>query len=301
MNDTIAAVVVTYNRKALLLDCIKSLIGQVLNCDIYIVDNDSTDGTYDYIKDILTKYSNIHYCKLNRNIGGAGGFNYGIKWVMQFDYKFIWLMDDDCIPMKNALEELMHADLILNSHYGYLASEVLWIDQSLCKMNIPKYKRYFHNISRYPRLKQATFVSLLIKTEVIKIVGLPIKDFFIWGDDIEYTRRISQKYKFPSYYVSNSKVIHCMKDNKGSNIAIDTMDRLYRYELAYRNEFYLYRQEGLIGIFYYHLKIIYNCLKIIILAKNNKLKRLKILFNGYQYGFKFKPKVEFMRIKNDKQ
>ena len=41
--------------------------------------------------------------------------------------------------------------------------------------------------------EQATFVSLLLRAATVQKVGLPIKEFFIWGDDIEYTRRIARR------------------------------------------------------------------------------------------------------------
>ena len=69
------------------------------------------------------------------------------------------------------------------------------------------------------------------------------KEFFIWTDDWEYTRRISRKYK--CYVVTDSEVIHKTKSNIGANIAIDSEDRIERYRYAYRNEMYLYKREGL--------------------------------------------------------
>ena len=47
------------------------------------------------------------------------------------------------------------------------------------------------SLENYSEIIMATFVSLFIKAETIRKVGLPIKDFFIWSDDLEYTRRIS--------------------------------------------------------------------------------------------------------------
>lgn len=292
-NSNTIAVVVTYNRKELLYECIEALLEQIYSCDILIVDNNSTDGTYEYIKNLILSNPSIKYIRLEENIGGAGGFNYGIKQAVSFGYEYIWIMDDDCIPKRNALQALLAADSELDHNYGWLASEVLWVDHTLCKMNIPKFDRQLHNRYTYPRLKQASFVSILFRRNIVNIVGLPIKEFFIWGDDVEYTRRITQIYKYPAYYVSSSQVIHKMKSNNGSNIAIDGIERLPRYELAFRNEMYLYKQEGIKGVIYYHLKIAFNCMKILFLAKSDRLKRLKSLFIGYKNGLCFNPSVEY--------
>ncbi|WP_261975218.1 glycosyltransferase, partial [Lactobacillus crispatus] len=73
-----------------------------------------------------------------KKLGGAGGFQYGIKMVAQKDYDFVWLMDDDCKPTKNALNEFLKADIKLNHVYGFLSSKPLWTDNTLCTMNIQR-------------------------------------------------------------------------------------------------------------------------------------------------------------------
>lgn len=61
-------------------------------------------------------------------------------------------------------------------------------------------------------IKAAIFVSLLIKASLIKALGYPIKDFFIWSDDIEYTTRITKKRIGP--YVPGSVVTRKILSNK---------------------------------------------------------------------------------------
>ena len=141
-------------------------------------------------------------------------------------------------------------------------------------------------------IKQATFVSLLLRKETVLKCGLPIKDFFIWGDDIEYTRRISIKKNIPSYYIDNSVAFHKTENNVGSKIAFDKIDKMNRYYYAYRNECYLYRSEGIKGVIYFTLKCIYNYLRIIFLSKNNKIKRIETLNKGIKDGVCFNPEVE---------
>ena len=80
MSD-ICAVVVTFNRKDMLVDCLKELGRQSKKLDkIFIIDNDSNDGTYalleeqGYISNPLYEYTNT-----KANLGGAGGFKFGMK------------------------------------------------------------------------------------------------------------------------------------------------------------------------------------------------------------------------------
>ncbi len=298
--NKVVAVVVTYNRLEMLKKCIKNLISQDYSCDILVVDNNSNDGTNKW----ATAQDNLIYFNIGQNLGGAGGFNFGIKQAMKLKYDYIWLMDDDCLPKSDALYNLMAASDTLSNNYGWLSSIALWNDNRECKMNRQKLKKSFYNYSHLMKYsiveaEQATFVSLLLNSQTIKKVGLPIKEFFIWGDDIEYTRRISIRYNIPCFVVGNSQVIHAMKDNNGSSISNDCIERINRYNYAFRNENYLYRKEGIKGFLYYIAKCALNFARIIWYAPNKRFKRIKVLLVSMFKGFFFNPKIEYIKESED--
>ena len=83
-----------------------------------------------------------------------------------------------------------------------------------------------------------------------------------------------------------------MTSNKGSNIALDSVNRIERYRYAYRNEFFLYRQGKLYDLIYFSLKCIYNMMKIILCSNNYKFKRAKVLLSAVMEGKSFEPKIE---------
>lgn len=289
----VIAVVVTYNRKELLKEAIEALLNQDYNnCEILVVDNASTDGTREYIDELL-KDTRVHYENTGANLGGAGGFNYGMKRACQMGCDFVWVMDDDCIVHKDSLTELLNADKQLNGNYGFLSSKVLWKDGSICKMNIPK-KTFSTWLKEFDKpvqeIAMASFVSLFIKTDIIKEMGLPIKEFFIWTDDWEFTRRISRKYK--SYFISNSVVTHKSKNNEGADISTVEGDRVERFKYLYRNDVVLYRGEGLKGWVLLYIRLILHKLRILKSDKKDKKERIKIINNAIKEGKKFKPEIE---------
>ena len=297
--NNVVAVVVTYNRIEMLKKCISAIENQTYSCDILIVNNASTDNTEEWIVSYSKSKDNIIYYNTGENIGGAGGFNYGMRKAVEAGYDYVWVMDDDCIPNTDALEKLMNADKILGGpeNYGYLSSVVLWTDGTECKMNRQKIRKAYYENVHYLKdsiiqVEQSTFVSLLFPTQTIKKVGLPIKDFFIWGDDIEYTRRITVRNSMNSFMVGSSQVVHAMKENTGSSIATDVPERINRYRYAFRNEGYLYRQEGIKGIAYYIAKCGLNFCRIIFKAKDHKLKRCRVLIGSMIKGLFFNPDVE---------
>lgn len=112
-----------------------------------------------------------------------------------------------------------------------------------CEMNVPELSlKWRNNIdlqfeNKILKINAASFVSLFMKASVVKEVGLPIKEFFIWADDLEYTKRVSRKY--PGYFVYDSQVVHEMKSNEATDIFEADENRLKRYEYLYRNRYYV--------------------------------------------------------------
>ena len=225
-----------------------------------------------------------------------------MRKAVEAGYEYVWIMDDDCIPKPDSLEKLVAADKTLGGpdNYGYLSSVVLWTDGTECKMNRQKIKKaYYENVhflkETMVQVEQSTFVSLMFPVQTIKKVGLPVKEFFIWGDDIEYTRRITVRNNVPSFMVGNSQVVHLMKENTGSSIATDVPERINRYQYAFRNENYLYRKEGIKGIVYYILKCGLNFCRILFKAKDHKFKRCWVLISSMVRGLGFNPEIEKVR------
>ena len=294
----VLAVVVTHNRLELLKKCLDSLVSQTYPCDIFVIDNASDDGTEKCLKQMDD--DRVRFYRSENNIGGAGGFQYGIRHGVEEGYSYIWVMDDDCIPSRVALEKLIEADEVLGGpgSYGFLSSAVLWTDGRECMMNRQKIARDAHKKVELIKdglvsIIQATFVSLFLPTETVRCVGLPYKEYFIWGDDIEYTRRIAIRHKMRSYLAGQSQVVHAMKNNVGSDISADDLSRMPRYRLAVRNEWFTYHKEGLYGICFYHFRCLRSFFRICTKSKDHRLTRLKALFDGMVAGPFFRPKLEY--------
>ena len=291
MDGKTAAIVVTYNRLPMLRRCIEALRSQTEPCDILVIDNASTDGTAQWV----TAQADVRYHSTGENIGGAGGFNRGLRLAMQRGYDFLWLMDDDCLPEEDALRQLHRAGQGLGGHYGWLSSVALWTDGEVCLMNRQKLVPGNADLRQCTEpilAKEASFVSLFLQSAVVETVGLPIREFFIWGDDVEYTRRIAVRFGRLGYVVPRSRVIHAMASNSGSNLAIDDVTRIPRYRYAFRNENFLYRQEGWRGFAYYTAKCLVNLGRILIKAKDRRAERCKVILSCYFKGLQFNPSIE---------
>ncbi len=288
----VVAIVVTYNRKEQLLRCIEALRAQEgAHTDILIVDNASADGTEEAVA-AYREAGQILYENTGANLGGAGGFNYGIRRAYEMGYDAFWLMDDDVVPEPDALRALVTAHEELQGDYGYLAGIVLWRDGSVCLMNDMKpQKNGAGPDEKYKQVPFSTFVSMFLPRQTVKEVGLPIKEFFIWGDDIEYTRRITARH--PAYIVADSRVMHDTENNVGSNIALDD-GRLERYRYAYRNEMYTALKEGGRRRIYQRLRIWKHIGRVIFLSDGRKREKIRLIRESTREGRRFHPEIEYV-------
>lgn len=240
-NENVGIVVVTYNRLTLLKEAIGALKQQTYkDFKIIVVNNGSTDGTQEWLSlqvDIFTISQD--------NIGGAGGFFTGMKYVAEHDFCFAWIMDDDVVCHPNALEELLKAYHVRKG-IGFVCSLVRGIDGRPMntpvisnKMKTSAYSDLLDYVDKYALVgvKESTFVSVLIPTEIIRKEGLPIKEYFIWGDDSEYTERISMRY--PCYVACRSIVVHKRAIQEALSFSRETnSDRLRNYFYMFRNQAY---------------------------------------------------------------
>lgn len=292
----IAAIVVTYNRRDLLIECVDALRKYSPETDIIVVNNASTDGTEDALQEYIRK-NQVIYFNTGANIGGAGGFNYGLKVAYQLGYKYFWLMDDDTIVQENSLKEIIYSARILRNKWGFISGQAVWTDGAECKMNRHKIKEKHRNITNEDNglfaVKQATFVSFFTRRDVVEKVGFPIKEYFIWGDDTEYSLRISQLY--PCYYASKSKVVHKMKENKSTAkfYEIDDMDRIQRIAYSVRNDVCTYKRINLFELIKVSLYLLYNLFLVVIMKNSYKWIKVKIIIISYIRGLiMFWPQLE---------
>jgi rhamnopyranosyl-N-acetylglucosaminyl-diphospho-decaprenol beta-1,3/1,4-galactofuranosyltransferase len=207
----VCAVVVTYNRRDLLRECLAALEAQTRQPDhILVVDNASTDGTLAMLRD---EHPGIEVVALSTNQGGAGGFHEGLRRAHAAGVDWVWLMDDDTMPAATALDELLRASRGFDGCApALLSSRVIWTDGRLHPMNYQGFERQRTDavIEASQRalmpLRTATFVSLLIHRHAVDRHGLPLKRYFLWSDDIEYTARLLREE--PGYLVPASVAVH---------------------------------------------------------------------------------------------
>lgn len=300
-NEKVGIVVVTYNRLKLLQEEIQALRKQTYrDFQIIVVNNGSTDNTADWLKlqgDLIVI--------TQENLGGAGGFFTGMKYVAEdASFTFCWIMDDDVICSANALEELVDA-YNKKTDLGFVCSKVIGIDG--CPMNTPiiddretsnGYADYSDLIAyNMIKVKEATFVSVLFHTKIIHEIGLPYKEFFIWGDDTEYTKRVSLSHD--CYMACNSVVIHKRVIQKSLSFVFEkNPDRLKFYKYKIRNDgFVLFKYDSLYQKRRHRVKYYLNSIKYsMMLLIKGELLHAKINLGATLDLIRFKPVVIYPKV-----
>lgn len=317
MNDSICAVIVTYNRKDLLIKCLNAILNQSYPVDaIYIVDNNSTDDTLNllkkenyidsiplkdqYIKTIKNNV-NINLISLSENIGGAGGFYEAVKKASLDDYDWIWIMDDDALPTRTCLENLvpytnlkdtvalasLKVDLeenILFNHRGYFNFD----------KGLPIQKHISLEDTEVPvkDIDMVSFVGLFVNNNAVKKIGYPKKEFFIHADDLEYCIRLRSIGKIK--LVNDSIIKHAEGSLEGTfkkkifnkTVYRRPYDKLWINYYMQRNLIWLGKKYSRNKLSLYSTLIKNYLLTIIgiILFDDNKYRRIKFYTNSYLDG-----------------
>jgi GT2 family glycosyltransferase len=244
---TVAAVVVTRNRPALLKRCLAAIDSQTYPASqLVVVDNASDEPTQKLLAvEAVRRDGSFHSIRLEENTGGAGGFYTGMRACLSLPCTHMWLMDDDCEPDSEAVAELIAAaaivgeDAVLGGNIFDLNGEsvnVQSISQRLGTNCVPQYPLYLAD--GLLEMGVLTFVSFLVSVELVRKVGLPLREFFIWGDDTEYSRRLARFTRL--YQVGKSKTRH-LKSGDASQSVFKEQDRdkILQYHWFYRNRLFV--------------------------------------------------------------
>ncbi|WP_122818388.1 glycosyltransferase family 2 protein [Nocardioides pantholopis] len=200
----VVAVVVTFNR----LDLLQRLLERLDEIDglaeVLVVDNASTDGTGEWLATLDDREAGDEHPTtpvlartLAENLGGAGGFHTGLGWAMERGADLAWLMDDDGLPERDCLAQLLDGAEGLD-FWGPLVVAEDDEDRLVFPIRKPGTATVLRTTAdarrhadRPPYVDGVVipFNGVLVTRELVERIGLPREEFFIWGDDVEFLWR----------------------------------------------------------------------------------------------------------------
>ena len=197
----IVAVVVTFNRRALLERLLGELVTTEGLAEIVVVDNASTDGTADWVRSLVEERGTsvskpqVHLVALDTNTGGAGGFHTGIETAIERGADLVWLMDDDGMPQPDCLARLLRETEL--DFWGPLVVDESDPGRLVFPIRLPGSARVVHDLADVEAAAVdgridgivIPFNGVLVTRDLVERIGYPRAEFFIWGDDHEYRLR----------------------------------------------------------------------------------------------------------------
>ncbi len=271
--EKVIALVVSYNRQALLAECIQSLRNQSRRPDaILVINNGSTDNTAEW----LQAQSDVFHITQN-NEGSGGGFNTAISWAYKNGYSWMWCMDDDGYPKEDALEQLLAVDTPQRSVLN--CAVINKEDRSSFVWNTNNYKTI--NDVKEELIKGIVhpFNGTLLHRSIVEKVGLPKASLFLWGDETEYYYRIVKRYSIPVYTVSKS--IHYHPASAFSYKHDWDFKSTWKMYFYVRNRLHINKAKyanSKIAAMHYLLFVIAFAGTILVFQKSDKIKKLNFLF-----------------------
>lgn len=194
----ICAVIVTYNRPQLLCRCVDALLRQTYKIDILIYDNHSSMNTKQALCEANLLRDNVYYHYASENSGGAGGFYNGMKMAMKKNYDDLLLMDDDGYAIEN--DTVMRLVDVRNKLGEMtIVNSLVICDEKTLQLSFSINRSYDGNMIQKAAVDGMLmdfinpFNGTLVSAETVKKIGYPRKEYFVYGDENEYTLRAKSK------------------------------------------------------------------------------------------------------------
>jgi len=187
------------------------------NFEIVLVDNNSTDGSFEMAKSDFSKPS---FIKNQENLGYAAGCNVGIRFALERMADYVLLLNNDVEVEKDFLTRLVKV-AESDEQVGILSpiifngfTQKIWFSEG--KISWLRMKSVQKQIIRTTDFYQSTFItgcSMLVKAEVFKKAGLLDEDYFLYWEDVDFSLR-SKKAGFKNIVVTSSWVYHFEQSQK---------------------------------------------------------------------------------------
>jgi rhamnopyranosyl-N-acetylglucosaminyl-diphospho-decaprenol beta-1,3/1,4-galactofuranosyltransferase len=246
VSETVAVVVVTYNRAELLKGLLAGLAAMDRAADgVIVVDNASTDDTAAVLA--ASTLPGLRVITSPENLGGAGGFHLGTKAAYDAGFDRIWLMDDDVVPAPDCLSVLLACDedclmSVRENTDGSLielaATRFDLRNPLAIKPKTASVMSTFHDRASMPErveLENVAFEGFMVRRRVVDAIGLPDASYFIFYDDVDYALR-ARRAGFRIWALRDARLVR-------------QLDFSQQHDLGSWKGFYMYR-----NLFVVHLR-----------------------------------------------
>lgn len=225
--ENISAIIISYNGREFIADCLATLKENLtdFNHEIIIVDNNSTDGTIEYIDE---NYAEAKLLRNNKNLGFARAVNQGIK-AAQFN--LLWILNQDIKIRPGCLQSLLNCFKDVD-YPGVIGPKFVGFDGTLqhsCR-RLPRYRYMWFEMTGlayiFPRsrlfngwkmgefdhltsrpVEQPMGAAMLVSREAVEKVGLMDEAFPVFLNDVDFCRRFREQ-GYQNFYCADAAIEH---------------------------------------------------------------------------------------------
>lgn len=246
----ISFVIPTWNKKDLIIHCINSLT-EIINSErgnvpieIIVVENGSTDGSYEALQNLKNSFLKI--VRSETNLGFAKGINFGVS---KSKYNYVYLMNNDMIPKKEMLSSLIkYAKKLLKERiiFSGISSQIFFFDPNKRREESGKnyYKEDFGFLSVAHCINDNLLTkpsitgypgggSSLINKEIFQLFGGYDYDLYfpLYDEDLDFGF-LAWRFGFPSFFLPESQTLHYHRSSS-KKLNIDPSYFMYKNWLTF--------------------------------------------------------------------
>lgn len=224
----VVTVVLNFNSQKYIAECLDSLLK--INTDILVVDGASTDSSVEFIK---SNYGGLKLIEMPKNLGYAGGNNVGLRYALENNYDFVWIVNPDIVVDPKSLDEAIKVmtkddktavvaskvyfapgfEFHKNRYSKKELGRVIWYAGGDNDWNNVFTVHYGMNevdkgqFDKACEVSHATGSSMLLRCEVLKLAGIIDEKYFMYYEENDLCQRI-KKAGFKLMYAPKSVVWH---------------------------------------------------------------------------------------------
>ena len=241
----LSIVIVNWNTKKLLLDCLASIYGTIkgISFDIFVVDNASSDGS---VAAVRTAYPDVKLIENEKNLGFAAANN---KALRQMNGKYALLLNTDTVLTDGAIEKIhdymvTHNDVAMacgqllnedgskqNSVANFPSILSLLVNETLLRIIFPKKFPSKRQEYKSPiEVDSCIGACLMVRKKAMDEVGLLDERYFFFLEETDWALAM-RKAGWKSCFVPDAKIFHLQGQSAGDNVNARIM--FYRSRYAY--------------------------------------------------------------------
>ncbi|MDD5625787.1 MAG: glycosyltransferase family 2 protein [Patescibacteria group bacterium] len=226
----LSIIIVNWNVKKLLEKCLNSIFKNVdgLDYEVWVVDNNSADGSREYLKSLISQNENLKVILNEQNIGFAKANNQALK---EATGEFVLLLNPDTEIIGNTLQTTVQF-MQYNQDCGVLGGKLIGRDDKIQKsvrsfptilsqaMVFLKFHRFFYKVKilkdyfqtdfdyeKISEVDQVMGAFLMTKKEVLEKVGLLDEKFWLWFEEVDFCKRVKEA-GYKVIYYPNAAIFH---------------------------------------------------------------------------------------------